>query len=251
MLLELYNSSPSEQGGDLKAILFWGAWRGNLILVAVCFIFFLQNRPGCVFKVRSAACAALALSSLTFVGRGGVKVRWEVFQRKLWKRGHRCFGESFVEKIRWIFFPLKFFQRHWWLHGKHHELGNRTFLLLNFTKDASLSRWEDCVALAGPNLWKMKKTTLGFWLGLHTLRVVNSPEMCTISDGVCETLRFRQRICLHPFPNDTAWGLCSLRCKIDCIIHHDFMVSLCLCLSRTSRCTCWHGGRSTWRNRIC
>ena len=32
---------------------------------------------------------------------------------------------------------------------------------------------------------------------------------------------------LHPFPNDTAWGLCSLRCKLDC----NFMTSWfpCVC----------------------
>ena len=41
-----------------------------LVLVAVRFSFFLQNKIGCVFNVRSSACAALGLSSLTFVGRG-------------------------------------------------------------------------------------------------------------------------------------------------------------------------------------
>ena len=45
--------------------------------------------------LRSVACAALGLSTLTFVGRGGVRVRWEVFRRKLLKRCHRCFRDFY------------------------------------------------------------------------------------------------------------------------------------------------------------
>lgn len=83
------NNSPSEQGGDLKAIPFLGGLKRKRS----------PKNSGLCLMLRSVACDALGLSTLTFVGRRGVKVRWEVFRRKLLKRGHRCFGDFF-----WVLF---------------------------------------------------------------------------------------------------------------------------------------------------
>ena len=84
----------------MKAILFLAGLEEETFVQ-----FFSPKNSGLCLMLRSVACAALGLSTLTFVGRGGVKVRWEVFRRKLLKRCHRCFGDF----LSFIFWKAAFF----------------------------------------------------------------------------------------------------------------------------------------------
>ena len=53
---------------------------------------------------------------------------------------------------------------------------------------------------------------------------------------------------LHPFPNDTAWGLCSLRCKLDC----NFMTSWFPCGGLCSlRCKLDCNFMTSWFPCVC
>ena len=85
------NNSPSEQGGDLKGILFLGgAWRGNVRSV------FISKKLGRVFNVEVCRLSCFGLKYLDICRQEGCKGEMGGVSEKLLKRCHRCFGDFFL-----------------------------------------------------------------------------------------------------------------------------------------------------------